>query len=159
MNLVSPLVASEAVAVLLYGAQLDTIRVYSLIVQLGFVRLGDAVNLPSEVWVSLSGELASSMRESAPAKVGLAGDFYMRRVDALSAVYRLLGESVTAAGVSGSGALEIYFGGTSLRVELDDEASLEEVWSVASDSPETTAVHRWYVALNESGELFAHVPG
>jgi hypothetical protein len=60
--------------------------------------------------------------------------------------------------VSDSGALQIHLGGKCLHAEADDDTSLEEVWSVASDSPETTADHRWHVSLDDSGTLTARVP-
>ena len=85
-------------------------------------------------------------------------DFFARRASMLSAVYRLIGQEVTAASVSDSGALQIHLGDKHLRAGADDHANLEEVWSVVSDSPETTADHRWHVSLDEFGALFARIP-
>lgn len=157
MNLVNAQVASGVVSDLLRGAQLDTIRIYSLIVQLGFVCLHAAGRSPSEVWVSVSGNLFVEedplMRESRSSR-----DFFACRESALGAVYRLIGQEVTAATVSESGALRIDLGGKHLRAEADDGENLEEVWSVVSDSPDTNADHRWYVSLDESGALSARAP-
>lgn len=157
MSIVNPQAASERVSELLRGTQLDTIRVYSLIVQLGFVRLGAADNLPDEVWISVSGSLIVEENPATVGEVGLSRDFFDRRASVLSAVYRLIGQTVTAASVSDSGELQVHLGGKCLRAEADDDANLEEVWSVFSDSPETTAEHRWHVSLDESGALSSRV--
>ncbi len=85
-------------------------------------------------------------------------DFFTCRGSALSEVYRLIGQEVTAASVSDSGALQIHLGDKSLRAEADDDTALEEVWSVASDSPEVTAGHRWHISLDDSGAISARVP-
>lgn len=85
-------------------------------------------------------------------------DFFARRAAALGEVYRLIGQEVTAANVSDSGALQIHLGGKRLRAEAGDDTDLEEVWSVASDSPATTADHRWHVSLDDSGVISARVP-
>lgn len=159
MSLVNNKVASEIVFALLRGAQLDTIRVYSLIVQLGFVRLGTAAgDLPNEVWVILSGGLTIKEEPSMVAESRSSQDFFGRRASVLSAVYRLIGQDVTDASVSDAGVLEMQLGGQCLCADADDEENLEEVWSVVSDFPETAADHRWYVSLDECGGLSAHVP-
>lgn len=158
MSLISAQGASQVVWDLLRGAQLDTIRVYSLIVQLGFVCLGRAGNLPDEVWVSVSGTLLVEGDTSMVGESASSRDFFARRASALGEVYRQIGQEVTAASVSDSGALQIHLGGKSLRAEADDDTGLEEVWSVVSDSPEATADHRWHVSLDDSGAIYARVP-
>jgi hypothetical protein len=158
MSLVNAQAASEVVSDLLCGAQLDTIRVYSLIVQMGFVCLGAAGNSPDEVWVSVSGALNVGEDHSTVGESALPQEFFARRASAIGAVYQLIGQKVTAASVSESGALQIQFGGRRMRAEADKDANLEEVWSVVSDSPETTTDHRWYVSLDDSGALSARVP-
>jgi hypothetical protein len=150
--------ASGVVSTLLRGAQLDSIRVYSLIVQLGFVRVGAEGNLPGEVWISISGALILEEDSSMAQESASLRDFFVRRAAVLGAVYRLVGREVTAAGVSASGALQVHFGGQCLRGEADDEVNLEEVWSVASDSPDTRAEHRWYVSLDDAGALSTRLP-
>jgi hypothetical protein len=158
MSLINAQGASEVVVDMLRGAQLDTIRVYSLIVQLGFVCLGRAGNFPDEVWVTVSGMLLVEGDNSMVGESRSSRDFFACRASALGDVYRLIGQKVTAASVSDSGALQIHLGGKCLHAEADDDTSLEEVWSVASDSPETTADHRWHVSLDDSGTLTARVP-
>lgn len=158
MSLTNAQGASQIVFRLLLGAQLDTIRVYSLIVQLGFVCLGDAGDSPDEIWVSASGTLIVDEESSMVGELGSAADFFARRAAALGKVYQLIGEEVTTANVSESGELQISFGGRRVRAGAEEGTDLEEVWSVVSDSPETTADHRWRVSLDDSGALSAHVP-
>ena len=158
MNMISGQGASQVVWDLLRGAQLDTIRVYSLIIQLGFVGLGRADNLPDEVWVSVSGTLHVKGDTSMVWEVAPPQGFIARRASVLGEVYRLIGQEVTAADVSDSGALQIHLGGKLLRAEADDDTGLEEVWSVASDSPDAAADHRWHVSLDDSGAISARLP-
>lgn len=120
--------ASQVVSHLLRGAQLDTIRVYSLIVQLGFVCLHSAGDSPDEVWVSASGALIVDEGPTMVAEPRSSGDFFARRAAALSKVYRLIGQEVTAASVSDSGELQISFEGKRVRARAEDDADLEEVW-------------------------------
>jgi hypothetical protein len=152
MPIVNAHAASEIVCSLLQGAQLDTLRIYSLVMQLGFFRPENVADLPAEAWVSLSGTLVNEQAEPVAPE-----DFFERRASALSAAYRLIGQRVTSAHVLDSGALRIRFGERSLRVEADD-TNLEEVWSVMSDSSEPAADHSWWASLHESGELSAHAP-
>lgn len=155
MSLINAQDRSGVISALLYGTQLDTIRVYSLIMQLGFIRLGAAKSLPNEIWVSLSGNLCLAGEPSIGVNPSM--DFFERRAHALGAVYQLIGKKVTAARVSDSGALQIDIGGTCILVEADQDTNLEEVWSVMSDSAETNANHRGHVSLDDSGALSAKI--
>lgn len=157
MNFVNGQRASKVVSDLLYGAQLDTIRVYSLIIQLGFVCLGRASSLPNEVWISISGTLLVEGGTSTVRELASSRDFFACRASILGDVYQLIGQEVAAANVSDLGVLEIHLGGCRLRAEADD-TDLEEVWSVVSDSPEPTVDHQWYVVLDDSGVISVRAP-
>ena len=157
MSLTSARQASEPVSALLCGTQLDTIRVYSLIVQLGFIRVG-AADLPQEVWVVVSGDLLVDGPTSAAADTSVASEFFSRRALALRENYFLIGRRVTAAWVSDSGELEIELGDTRLRAKRDEHGDLEEVWAVMSETPDANLEHRWYVSLDDSGALSVCVP-
>lgn len=157
MNLNDRLKGHEAVSKLLCSTQLDTIRVYSLILQLGFLRLRAEDNLPRQVWVSASGRF---MIEGAVQDAGGSHreeNFFSQRASVLAAMYKLIGQRVVFAGLSDSCALEINIGSTRLLIDRDDE-SLEEVWSVASDSPDATLDHDWSVSLDDSNEISVRVP-
>lgn len=144
---------SEAISVLLLGTQLDSIRAYSLIMQLGFVRTVPAGGLPTEVWVSISGNLITE-----DASTCSTGDFFERRAQALCATYLLIGQRVTATNISDSGTLQIDLDAKSLRVEADSEDNLEEIWAVMSDTPDTSVDHRWYMVLDDAGALSVRIP-
>ena len=158
MSIVNSQVASEVISSLIRGAQLDTIRVYSLIIQLGFVRIDASEELPAEIWVSVSGNLLKEQISAEAGDSNSAGDQFGRRAIVLAETYLLIGKEVTAASVSESGTLHICLGGASLRAEADNDGSLEEVWTVMSDTPDTTADHRWYVVFDDSGVLSARIP-
>ena len=155
MSIVSNHVASEVISSLIGGAQLDTIRIYSLVVQLGFVRLDAAEGWPNEIWVSVSGNLDVGGSFAADWDSKSAGDLFVRRAKALGSAYLLIGKRVTAVRVSESGALQMELEDSGLRADAGEDASLEEVWAVMSDTPDVSADHRWYVALDDSGVLSA----
>ncbi len=150
--------ASEVVSTLLKGAQLDTIRVYSLIVQLGFLRIGGAENVPGEVWLSVSGNLTIEDESSTVGKVNPAIDFFSSRERAISESYRLIGKEVAATTVSDSGFLEVHLGSKLLRVEADTDGDLEDIWSVTDGLPDPNSVHQWHVSLDDSGCLSVRAP-
>jgi hypothetical protein len=158
MSLVNAGVGCEVVSTLLHGAQLDTIRVYSLAMQLGFVRPSAVDGLPNEVWVSLSGTLCLEGTSSILGDAEPPKDFFEHRASILGAVYLLIGREVTSACVSDSGALLVHLGSTCLSAAVDKDMNLEEVWSVMSDSSESTADHQWYVSFDGSGALSVRTP-
>jgi hypothetical protein len=147
--------AAKIIAKILHGSQLDTIRIYSVILQLGFIRLTGANDLPEEIWLNLS----CSLRVETDASIfECSKNFHGRRIDALTAVYQLIGREVHGANVSATGTLEIELGDTRLFAEPDGETDLEEVWSVVSDSPEANADHRWRVILDDFGVISIRTP-
>lgn len=144
---------SKAISALLLGAQLDSIRAYSLIMQLGFIRTVPADGLPVEVWVSISGDLVA--KNTSPR---LMEDFFERRAQAFCTTYLLIGQKVTATSISATGALQIDFGAMSLSAEADGKDELDEVWAVSSDTPDTSVDHDWYIALDDNGALSLRTP-
>jgi hypothetical protein len=146
--------ASKSIAVLLSGAQLDTLRVYSVALCLGFVRLGASDQRPNEVWVVLSGDISV---HDASGKSQRANEFLARRENAVAALYRLIGQEVVSAQVCESGQLKIFFEQGEVVVERG-EADLEEVWGVMSDSPNPADEHQWHVCFDDSGRFLLKEP-
>ncbi len=129
---------------------------YSLILQLGFVRLNSIDDLPSEIWVSIAGRL--SIKGDATAEnLTPSDDFFDQRASALATLYPLLGQLVAGAALSDKGSLQIDVGGKRICVDAE-EAELEEVWSVTSDSPDASVLHRWQITLDDCGALAVHTP-
>ena len=157
MNNIDSIIATDVVLKLLRGTQFDTIRVFSLIVQLGFVRTGLVQDLPQEVWIVLSGNLQVG-NQTAPDFKPTPGDFFSRRANALSDCYHLIGKEVSDARVADSGTLEITLSKAKICVEADEEGDLEEIWGVMSETPNPMTEHQWYVSLDDSCRLSAHVP-
>jgi hypothetical protein len=158
MNAINSQVATKTVSKLLRGAQLDTIRVFSVIVQLGFIRIDIMQDLPQEIWIVISGNLRVEKRFEKVFKKNRSGDYFGRRANALSDCYRLIGREVIDVSVLDSGRLEISINQAKICVEMDQEGNLEEVWSVMSESPNPVENHEWYVALDDSGQLSARLP-
>jgi hypothetical protein len=145
---------SELVSNLLHGTQLDTIRIYSLIVQLGFIRTdrtSESSALPSEVWVTVSGDFCVEM--SPKTESGTTRDFFEKRSLMLARAYLLIGKEVTFANVSKSGLLEIHLMNNIIYAKPDDEENMEEVWTVTSESPDVNFHHQWYISLDDTGCL------
>ena len=147
--------AAGVVAMLLQGTVLDSIRAYSLVLQLGFVRLGSVEMLPSEVWVTLSRSLqvGRSSQIDDPGKQ----DFFSSRAAGLRDLYLLIGKSVTSATVQENYVLNLVIDGQTVAVSRDKE-NLEEVWKVVSDGPECGVESRWAVTLDDAGEISLRSP-
>ena len=141
---------SELVSSLLRGAQLDTIRIYSLIIQLGFIRTGrtrEISNLLSEVWVTVSGDFCVEMLPKT--EVSPARDFFDKRSLMLARTYLLLGKEVTFINVSESGLLEIGLMNNIIYAKPDDEENMEEAWVITSESPDVNFKHQWRVSPDD----------
>lgn len=150
--------ASTAIARLLTGLSLDSFRVYSTILLLGFYRADANDELPGEVWISCSGNVRHiNPRNSERAADEFDTDFFVRRASILGKIYHLIGAIIIGADIDPSGALTISLPTGKIRFERDDE-SFEEVWAVMSDSPDVSGAHRWYIALEDSGVIGATIP-
>ena len=150
--------ASTSIARLLIGLSLDSFRVHSSILLLGFYRPEANDELPGEVWISCSGTVQIINPESNEhASDKLDADFFVRRASILGKIYHLIGATIHGAGIEPAGALTISLQAASIRFERDD-SSFEEVWTVMSDSPDVSDAHCWYIALEDSGEVGATIP-
>jgi hypothetical protein len=156
MNISTPSEGTEIADKLLCGLQLDTLRVYSLIVQLGFIRLHEADGLPDEVWGVFSCDVA--VRSQNHNHHRNQDSFIDRRAAALRGLYLLIGLRVSKVNIIQSGDLEIEFGEATLTTSWNRDVNLEECWSLMSDSPNTDADHAWYLGLDEFGALSLKTP-
>lgn len=158
MTIANMLQASDAVSTLLRGAQLDTIRIFSLVLNLGFVH-GNRIGLPNVIWVSLSGALSIDQKSNPKSTPSGRDDFFEVRGNAIRQLYSLIGGAVSGATVAASGRLEIVLGEHLLQVgPSESDSDLEEVWAVMSDSPDVSVDHSWYVMLDDSGRLSTRTP-
>lgn len=146
--------ASEIVAALLKGAQLDTLRVYSLIIQLGFFRPNAKENSPREIWLSASGSLDIVEGDTSFGSVAFEKDFFLKRVTALGVLYKLIGQKVSTVNISESGILRISIGDVEIQAGFDDEVNFEEIWSVMTEAPDVTADQKLRVTLDDSGKIY-----
>lgn len=150
--------ASTSIARLLTGLSLDSLRVHSTILLLGFYRTEANHDLPGEVWISCSGNVQLiNLGNDALAPDESDADFFARRASILGKIYQLIGATIDGAGIDPSGALIISLRAGEIRFERDDE-SFEEIWAVMSDSPDVSDAHRWYIALEDSGTVGATTP-
>jgi hypothetical protein len=144
--------ASKAISQLLVGASLDSFRVFSTILLIGFYRSDNGLGLPSEVWLSCSGKIIVNAKEDHGLNLKQEENFFLQRVSAIGKLFEIIGSSVEATKIGPLGSLSIEMDGVEIRCESDDE-NLEEIWSVMSDSPDTSEEHRWYIALDDAGKI------
>lgn len=150
--------ASETISVLLCGTSLDSIRIYSAIIMLGFFRPVSTTNLPIEAWISVSGYMRMEPLNRAPETPAYASsDFFAQRASILGELYLLMGKEISAARVSHAGGLEIEIGERRIRANSDGD-DLEEIWAVMSDSPDANKDHSWYISLDDSGHVIVKSP-
>ena len=144
--------ARTAISGLLIGMSLDSLRVYSTILLLGFYRF-DATALPGEVWISCSGNVL--LKNSRPDESEINEndvDFFARRASILGRIYNLIGATVSSVDIDPSGVLTVTLSGKEIRFQRDKD-SFEEIWAVMSDSPDVSDAHRWYIALDDAGQI------
>lgn len=153
--------ASDTVNSLLCGMVLDSIRVYSAVMLIGFFRPGSLVTQPSEVWISVSGGVRVDPSSHTP-KLPMNGvadyKFFTERALVLGELYLLIGKEVFSAYVDGSGSLDVELGQTHIQAYSDGD-DLEEVWAVMSDFPDADKDHNWYVSLDDLGHVAVRING
>jgi len=150
--------ASETVNALLCGMSLDSIRVYSAVVLLGFFRSGSVTKV-DEAWISVSGGLwVESLSQAPKQSVDMKNSsFFYQRATVLGELYLLIGKEVSSANVDLSGALEVVFGQTQIRANSDGD-DFEEIWAVMSNTPDADKDHDWYVSLDDAGQVTTKSP-
>jgi hypothetical protein len=145
--------AEKAISQLLVGATLDSFRVFSTVLLVGFYRSDNCPELPNEIWLSSSGKmtLINSM-EGRDAYKNEDENFFAQRAFLIGKLFETIGSSVEAVAISPLGVPSIGLGGREIRCEPDEE-NFEEIWAVMSDSPDASADHRFYIALEDTGKI------
>lgn len=152
--------AEETARTLLLGTTLDHFRVYSLILNLDFLRMPMAGELPADIWLSASGQ-ATFLETSAAASYDMSAagrsDFFKTRKKILEEIYPLIGKKIMAVGINPSGTLELAFETGSLLFS-GGQTDLEQIWSITSDTSEPYGNQDWSVTLTDRQELVTHRP-
>ncbi len=152
--------AKEAINILLLGAQLDSLRVFSSVIDINFLRLPKVKNVPTSVWLSVTSQVQfwpSSTQVTNVIKASGDDDFFQSRKKALVDIYSVIGNTVTAIDIDPSGVLELYFDVGTLSL-AGDPADLEEIWSITSDTPEPYGNQDWAITLTDQRELVTRRP-
>jgi hypothetical protein len=152
--------AQGALSKLLCGTTLDSIRAYSVVVQLGFFRSDDKGDLPREVWLTTTGSLRliGANDDTSQSLDGCQErNFFEQRANVLKEIYMLIGKSVSSININMGGNLNIELGGKTLVASPDSE-NYEEVWAVMSDTPAADQDHQWYVGLDDTYEMIVRMP-
>jgi hypothetical protein len=144
--------AKNAATDMLVGALLDSIRVFSLEVQLGFSRLPAVNPFPFAVWLCTMARL-DILREGAaqPALEAECPDaeFFQSRAVALSQLHGLIGREITSLEIHPGGAFEIVLDRKRLIIRPNNN-DFDEVWAIRSDSPEPFGQQGWSVVLDQN---------
>lgn len=152
--------ANGVLSAILPGARLEAVTFRSRLLTMGFFNdaAAGSPDRPAYVWV---GTIAAAVLAEAGAGRGVAASgteaFQQGRGQFLPAVYRLLGEEVTAVSIAEDGALTLEVGRQAITL-LPDADEPDEIWSVTSDTPEALGDHRWRVTLSNSGRLVVKQP-
>jgi hypothetical protein len=160
MNFLASDMAEKVISRLMVGAQLDSIRVYSVIMQMGFFVPVPVDGFPNEVWLTFSGVGTFHDVESVVDVCGAhkSQDFFEVRASFLKDAYFLLGKQIDFVSIKKSGALELKIGEKYLMVESEEDSNLEDIWSVRNGAYEPMAEEDWYITLGDSGVLAARIP-
>lgn len=124
----------------LLGAQLDSFRVYSVVLQMDFIADSDT-GLRS-YWLSATGDVSITEQS----------DVYRDRSEVLSSLYGLIGQRVSSVQIEDGGVLALSIGDKVLAIGMNDQ-TFEIVWSVTPESPEPYAEHDWSVSYTDESEL------
>ncbi|BCT91969.1 hypothetical protein LYSHEL_09930 [Lysobacter helvus] len=138
--------AGKVLSKLLVGSQLDSIRVYSLLVELSFFRPDEPpAGTPKMIWVVASGEIeVSCAMPDSPV------DFFERRSRAIASLYNCMGQFVEAVRPE-EHKLSISVGAVSITLSPDNKDVDAEFWALMDDSPDVTSNHEWLIAGLSSG--------
>jgi hypothetical protein len=150
MKAISHPQGADSVRELLRHAQLDSIRVHSIVLELGFFvnRADDPL-----MWVVVTGDFKVTTDSSYDSSV----DFFERRGHAIRAAYGYMGDEVREINI-GSNLLEIAFDNGSFLIFPDEGDSPEESWAVTTGSPDVHLSHRWLIAPDETGAIRLQSP-
>ncbi len=124
----------------LIGAQLDNFRVYNLELQLNFISSSN-IGLKS-YWLCVTGEI----------KIICKKNIYSNRSEVIAFLHSIIGQKVESIDIEYGGILSIFYSGTVIKVSMDDE-SLEVVWSLTPESPNSYVKNNWSVIFTDESDL------
>ena len=107
----------------LSGYQIDSIRIYSVFIQISFFKSSAEI---VELWLNTT----SSVYVDGTAETTPSEDFFDARVSAIGKIYRLIGKFIIDATVSDNGDLVINFEGHSIKVTTTNED--DDFWNITN---------------------------
>ncbi|MDI7164976.1 hypothetical protein [Leptospira santarosai] len=138
---------------LLYGAQLDCIRIYKIFLEIGFNQIGKK-ELPTTIWFATNNSLYVN---TDIASIDRVADYYEKRATVIKDLFYLIGEEVSSVTVSEKGELSIVIGDKTLFLFREEE-EFEEVWEIMDNSTSNFADHEWYITLLDDGDFELKYP-
>lgn len=142
---------------MLTGTTLDSLRVYSVSMEIGFMHLPGTDRRPTEVWITGSGETRVISEISQVSVAALASENYFSlKADAIRALYLSIGKQVKDVALIGN-SLAVQFEGLSILIRAD-ASEHEESWCVADRPAHAVEEKAWYVGLDEQGGFISRCP-
>lgn len=124
----------------LIGAEIDSIRVYGVELQINFLLQGkDGFE---SYWVSSTGAVC----------VACSGVLYCQRCDVVGSLCEVVGSRVSAVDIEADGRMSLSCDGRLISI-AKDESGFEIAWAFTPDSPSPYEEHRWSLVLTEDSEL------
>ncbi|WP_061250294.1 hypothetical protein [Leptospira alstonii] len=138
---------------LLNNAELESLRVHKLCLQIEFSQIGKK-DLPVTIWLTTNNSLfVAENIESVDRNI----DYYAQRVAVIKDLYYLIGEKVSSVLLSENGELSISIGDKILFL-FREKNEFEEVWKIMDNSTSEFVNHEWYITLLDYNEFDLKYP-
>ncbi|UOG40328.1 hypothetical protein [Leptospira noguchii] len=138
---------------LLKNAELESLRVHKLCLQIEFSQIGKQ-DLPVTIWLTTNNSIfVAENIESINRDV----DYYDQRVVVIKDLYYLIGEKISSVSLSENGELSILIGDKILFL-FREKDEFEEVWKIMDNSTSEFVNHDWYITLLDYNEFDLKYP-
>ncbi|MDI7158059.1 hypothetical protein [Leptospira santarosai] len=140
---------------LLNGAQLDSIRVYSIALDLEFNQISKS-NLPTTIYITTSNPIYLLQDFSQVSNTDYKVDFYKQRGKVINQLYSMIGQEIKSVQLSKKGELTIAFDEKNFFLSRDVE-EFETIWEVMDITTDPKIEHNWYISWSEFNEIEINV--
>ncbi|MGQ2802152.1 hypothetical protein ACT54M_17395 [Leptospira santarosai] len=140
---------------LLNGAQLDSIRVYSIALDLEFNQISKS-NLPTTIYITTSNPIYLLQDFSQVSNTDYKVDFYKQRGKVINQLYSMIGQEIKSVQLSKKGELTIAFDEKIFFLSRDVE-EFETIWEVMDITTDPKIEHNWYISWSELNEIEINV--
>lgn len=140
--------ATNELVDILLGASFDSMRIYSVVLQIAFMKTNPDDGALDQVWLSINGGMQVGIHRVDDATADPAA----ARAQAVGLLSLLFGQTVSSVHVDDRGELSITVGDQSIRA-YSAGYDMEDIWTVYSGSSAPYDFHERYVGLADTGEV------